>query len=63
MYSKHQENLQCPILKKLLFSVKTQMLYSFYISFIHPRYGSVIECNKEMPLIYTELISFLNKNC
>jgi len=46
-------------LKTKLTEFKHQALHSFYIGFIHPTSGNFIDFEKELPLDYTEIITFL----
>jgi 23S rRNA pseudouridine1911/1915/1917 synthase len=50
----------CPeFLRMELMKFNHQALHSFYISFIHPASGRVMEFEKELPIDYNQLIAFL----
>ena len=50
----------CPeFLRTRLMEFDHQALHSFYISFTHPISGAFMEFEKELPIDYNELITFL----
>lgn len=48
-------------LRAKLFQFNRQALHSFYISFIHPSSGILMEFEKGLPMDYNELVEFLRK--